>query len=69
MASEFAAQHPIYVNYSYHSYTSGAVWHLELSADASIYTYGNTYGVRSNLYNNIYPCITIELSKDDYVNN
>jgi hypothetical protein len=66
MASEHAEQSPVYVNYSYHAYTDGQT-HIGISADPS-YWANDYYGLRSNYYNNIYPCITILLSKEDYVN-
>lgn len=68
MASEHAFQQPIYTNYSYHNYSSGSTTYVGIFADT--YRWANDqYGLRSDYYNNIYPCITILISKDDYVNN
>lgn len=66
MASEHAEQSPIYVNYSYHAYTEGQTY-TGMSANTS--HWNNDYiGLRSEYYSYIYPCITILLSKEDYVN-
>lgn len=69
MTSEHAVQHPIYTNYSYHSYSSGATIYVGISADTSNWYTENSYGLRSDYYSGIYPCITILISKDDYANN
>lgn len=68
MASEHSEQSPIYVNYSYHAYTDGTSTNIGISANSSYWWSNDSYGLRSEKYSNVYPCITILLSKEDYVN-
>lgn len=70
LCSEYAGQDNVWVNYSYHTYTDyPTTQYHTFNIEAGNYTYNNSYGVRNTQFNNIFPCITITLSKSDYENN
>ena len=71
MTCEFGnqIQDAIYVNYTYHEYSDYDKVYRTFAINTSKWPGDNTAGLRSDLYSYIYPCITISLSKEDYVNN
>ena len=71
LCSEYAGQDDIWVNYSYHTYTSEANQYHTFNVDTAdwYYTVNNNYGIRNESFDTIFPCITITLSKSDYENN